>query len=63
MSAIIIHQTSPFVIILLAETSLYYSIQLFLLVGIQGLALSSGTGYPRYTTDTHTLVYERCVII
>jgi len=30
---------------------------------MQGLVLSPGAGYPRYATDTHTLVYERCVII
>jgi len=42
---------------------LHFIIQLFLLVGMQGLVLSPGAGYPRYATDTHTLVYERCEII
>jgi len=58
--SVIIHQTSAFVILLL---KLHFIIQLFLLVGMQGLVLSPGAGYPRYATDTHTLVYERCVII
>jgi len=60
-SVIIYQQTSAFVI-LSAETSLQYS-AIFLLVGMQGLVLFPGAGYPRYATDTHTLVYERCVII
>jgi len=40
---------------------LHFIIQLFLLVGMQGLVLSPGAGYLRYATDTHTLVHERCV--
>jgi len=40
---------------------LHFIIQLFLLVWKPGLVLSPGTGYPRHATDTHTLVYERCV--
>jgi len=32
----------------------YFIAQQFLLVGVQGLVLSPGIGYPRYVTDTHT---------
>jgi len=45
----------------LAKTLLYYSA--FFVGGDAGLVLSPGAEYPRYATDTHTLVYEGCVII
>jgi len=53
--SVIIHQTSAFVI-LLAETAIFVG-------GDTRLVLFPGVGYPRYATDTNTLVYERCVII
>jgi len=52
--SVIIHQTSAFVILWL---KLHFIIQQFLLVGMQGLILYPGAGYPRYNTDTHTLVF------
>jgi len=33
---------------------LHFIIQQFLLVRVQGLAMSPGAGYPRYASDTHT---------
>jgi len=40
--------------------------QQFLLVGVEGLIVCPGAGYPRYAIDTHTvtlLVFERWAII
>jgi len=58
--SVIIHQTSAFAI-LLAEIILYYSA---IYVGESArFGFVPRFRYPRNATDTHTLVFERCVII
>jgi len=37
---------------------LHFIIQKFLLVEMQGLFFSPGAGYPRYATDTYTMVMK-----
>jgi len=56
--SVIIHQC-----LLYFWLKLHFIIQLLLLVGMQGLVLSPDAEYPRYATDTHTLVYARYVIV
>jgi len=57
--SVIIHQTSAFVIHL-AETSLHCSA--IFVGGDARFGFFPRCRYPRYATDTHTLVYERCVV-
>jgi len=56
---VIIHQTSALVI-LLAETLLYY--QQFLLVGCKVWFCPLAQSIPRYAIDTTLLIFERCAL-
>jgi len=38
-----------------------FNTQQVLLVGMQGLVLSPGAGYPRYATNTHTTDFLKVV--
>jgi len=59
------------IVALSSDFSVYYTFvlklnfvtQQFLLVRVQGLVLFPGAEYPRYSTDTTLLVFERCAII